>query len=98
MAPPQLTDEAATKRGVDQALARQVAQQLKRVLFMGWLRWKSRVLVLNPLTEYIFASGKTAACLYTNLRNPYSNCCYAKIGFKPVCPSWHYHRNQQRSA
>jgi len=54
--------------------------------------------VTAALTEYIFASGKTAACLYTNLRNPYSNRCYAKIGFKPVCPSWHYHRTQQRSA
>ena len=53
--------------------------------------------VTAALTEYIFASGKRAA-LYTNLRNPYSNRCYAKIGFKPVCPSWHYHRIQEQSS
>jgi predicted GNAT family acetyltransferase len=40
----------------------------------------------------IFQEGKTAACLYTDLRNPYSNRCYAKIGFKPVCDSAYYSR------
>jgi RimJ/RimL family protein N-acetyltransferase len=40
----------------------------------------------------IFAEGKTSACLYTDLRNPASNRCYAKIGFKPVCDAWHYLR------
>ena len=54
--------------------------------------------VTAALTEYIFASGKTTACLFTDLRNPYSNRCYAKIGFKPVCPTWHYHRVQQHSS
>ncbi len=54
--------------------------------------------VTAALTEYIFASGKRTACLYTDLRNPYSNRCYAKIGFNPVCPSWHYHRIQQQSS
>ena len=54
--------------------------------------------VTAALTEYIFASGKTTACLFTDLRNPYSNRCYAKIGFKPVCPTWHYHRGQQHSS
>ncbi len=49
------------------------------------------------LADHIFASGKSAACLYTSLRNPYSNRCYAKIGFKPVCPTWHFHKvHQQR--
>lgn len=48
--------------------------------------------VTAALAEFIFASGKKAACLYTNLLNPYSNRCYAKIGFRPVCKSWHYHR------
>jgi RimJ/RimL family protein N-acetyltransferase len=44
------------------------------------------------LSERIFAEGKSAACLFTDLRNPYSNRCYAKIGFKPHCDSWHYFR------
>ena len=47
------------------------------------------------LCERIFADGKPAACLYTDLRNPYSNRCYARIGFKPHCDSWHYHRAAQ---
>jgi GNAT superfamily N-acetyltransferase len=42
--------------------------------------------------EAVFAEGRTAACLYTDLRNPASNRCYAKIGFKPVCRAWHYLR------
>ena len=42
------------------------------------------------LCERIFAEGKAAACLYTDLRNSYSNRCYAKIGFKPHCDVWHY--------
>jgi hypothetical protein len=44
------------------------------------------------LSERIFAEGKSAACLYSDLRNPYSNRCYEKIGFKPHCDAWHYHR------
>jgi len=52
--------------------------------------------VTAALAEFIFASGKKAACLYTNLLNPYSNRCYAKIGFRPVCKSWHYHRIRSR--
>ncbi len=48
--------------------------------------------VTAAVAEHIFASGKAMACLYTNLLNPYSSRSYAKIGFKPVCPSWHYHR------
>jgi predicted GNAT family acetyltransferase len=39
------------------------------------------------VVETIFAEGKKVACLYTDLSNPYSNRCYAKIGFKPVCRS-----------
>jgi hypothetical protein len=53
--------------------------------------------VTAALVEFIFASGKMAACLYTNLLNPYSNRCYAKIGFEPVCESWHYHRIGSRA-
>jgi RimJ/RimL family protein N-acetyltransferase len=50
--------------------------------------------VIAAVVERIFAEGKTAACLYTDLRNPASNCCYAKIGFKPACRSWHYRRTR----
>ena len=45
--------------------------------------------VTAAVVERIFAEGKSSACLYTDLRNPFSNRCYAKIGFKPVCYSWH---------
>ena len=48
--------------------------------------------VTAAVVERIFAEGKTAACLYTDLRNPYSNRCYAKIGFEPACRSWLYPR------
>jgi RimJ/RimL family protein N-acetyltransferase len=50
--------------------------------------------VTAAVVERIFAEGKDAACLYTDLRNPASNRCYAKIGFKPVCNSWHYPRTR----
>ena len=43
--------------------------------------------------ERIYAEGRTIACLYTDLRNPASNRCYAKIGFAPVCGSLHFHRH-----
>jgi RimJ/RimL family protein N-acetyltransferase len=46
--------------------------------------------VTAALSERIFAKGKSAACLYTDLSNPYSNRCYAKIGFKPYCDSSQY--------
>jgi ribosomal protein S18 acetylase RimI-like enzyme len=52
--------------------------------------------VTAAVSERIFAEGKTAVCLYTDLRNPYSNRCYAKIGFKPVCRSTHYGRLVER--
>ena len=42
------------------------------------------------LCERAFAEGKSAACLYTDLRNPYSNRCYAKIGFRPYCDAYYY--------
>jgi predicted GNAT family acetyltransferase len=48
--------------------------------------------VTAAVVERIFGEGKTAACLYTDLRNPYSNRCYAKVGFKPICLSSHYVR------
>ena len=49
--------------------------------------------VTAAVAERIFGEGKTAASLQTHLRNPASNRCYAKIGFKPVCDAWHYARH-----
>jgi hypothetical protein len=46
--------------------------------------------VTAALVERIYADGSLFACLYTDLRNPFSNRCYAKVGFEPVCASWHY--------
>jgi RimJ/RimL family protein N-acetyltransferase len=48
--------------------------------------------VTAAVVEAVFAEGRRAACLYTDLANPASNRCYAKIGFKPVCRSWHFPR------
>jgi RimJ/RimL family protein N-acetyltransferase len=48
--------------------------------------------VTAAVVERIFAEGKTAACLYTDLRNAASNRCYARIGFRPVCDAWVYRR------
>ncbi len=49
--------------------------------------------VVASLVERIFDEGLKAACLYTDLRNPASNRCYAKIGFRPVYDSQAYFRN-----
>lgn len=48
--------------------------------------------VTAAVVDSVFAEGRTAACFYSDLRNPASNRCYAKIGFKPVCHAWHYLR------
>jgi RimJ/RimL family protein N-acetyltransferase len=48
--------------------------------------------VTAAIVERILAQGYKTACLYTDLRNPASNRCYEKIGFKPVCRSMHFHR------
>lgn len=48
--------------------------------------------VTAATVERVFAEGRTAACLYTDLRNLMSNRCYAKIGFQPVCASFHFWR------
>lgn len=52
--------------------------------------------VTAAVVEQAFAEGKTIACLYTDLRNPFSNRCYAKIGFKPLCDSAHIPRAVKR--
>jgi predicted GNAT family acetyltransferase len=49
--------------------------------------------VTAAVAEQIFAEGKSMACLYADLRNPYSNRCYAKIGFTRVCDSMHVARS-----
>jgi predicted GNAT family acetyltransferase len=54
--------------------------------------------VTAAVVEHIFAEGRNVACLYTDLRNPSSNRCYARIGFKPVCSSWHFARVRQGAA
>ena len=46
--------------------------------------------VTAAVAEKIFDEGRATACLYTDLNNPWSNRCYAKIGFEPVCESWYF--------
>jgi len=41
--------------------------------------------VTAATVEAAYARGKTAAALFTDLRNPVSNRCYEKIGFEAVC-------------
>jgi predicted GNAT family acetyltransferase len=48
--------------------------------------------VTAALVERALGEGKLMACLYTDLRNPFSNRCYIKIGFEPVCDSLFYPR------
>jgi RimJ/RimL family protein N-acetyltransferase len=50
--------------------------------------------VTASVAERLFAEGKTAVCLYTDLRNAASNRCYAKIGFTGVCDSCVYLRTR----
>jgi RimJ/RimL family protein N-acetyltransferase len=52
--------------------------------------------VTAALVERVYGEGKQFACLYTDPRNPFSNRCYARVGFEPVCASWHYLRGQGR--
>jgi RimJ/RimL family protein N-acetyltransferase len=48
--------------------------------------------VTAATVDRIYGEGRTVACLYTDLRNPISNQCYANIGFKPVCRWAHVRR------
>src|SRR5262249_41529519 len=54
--------------------------------------------VTAAVVERIFAEGRSAACLYTDLRNPSSNRCYARVGFRPVCSSWYFACDRQGGA
>src|SRR5262249_47398572 len=47
--------------------------------------------VTATIAGEIVASGKTAT-LFTDLRNPASNRCYARIGFKPIADGMHIFR------
>jgi|GEM_PF-1211764 len=51
--------------------------------------------VTAAVVEQIYAEGRATACLYTDLSNPFSNRCYAKIGFRPAYSSLHFHRQMQ---
>ncbi len=46
--------------------------------------------VTAAVVEMVYTEGRKTACLYTDLRNPAANRCYEKIGFRPVCESWHF--------
>jgi RimJ/RimL family protein N-acetyltransferase len=48
--------------------------------------------VTAAVVDKLFTEGKTTVCLYTDLRNPMSNRCYARVGFTRHCDSWHYLR------
>ena len=50
--------------------------------------------VTAALVERIYAEGRLIACLYTDLRNPISNHCYARIGFRPVCDAIFYKKRR----
>jgi RimJ/RimL family protein N-acetyltransferase len=76
-----------------------IVRQTKRGLAIGNVytppRFRSKGYagsVTAALVERAYADGKLFVCLYTDLRNPFSNRCYAKVGFEPVCTSWHYPR------
>ncbi|HJY50787.1 MAG TPA: GNAT family N-acetyltransferase [Stellaceae bacterium] len=49
--------------------------------------------VTAAMVERIYTEGRKIACLYADLRNPASNRCYTKIGFRPVCKSFHFLRD-----
>jgi predicted GNAT family acetyltransferase len=49
--------------------------------------------ITAAVARVIFSEGRRTVCLYTDLRNPASNRCYAKLGFRPVCESWHIVRH-----
>ena len=48
--------------------------------------------------ELAFERGNAMACLFTDLRNPFSNRCYARIGFEPVCDASFHARVREANA
>lgn len=51
--------------------------------------------VTAAVVEHLFEEGKSIACINTDLRNPFSNRCYAKIGFRPVCDTMFFPRRRK---
>jgi RimJ/RimL family protein N-acetyltransferase len=49
--------------------------------------------ITAAVIEALFGEGKIIACINTDLRNPISNRCYAKIGFRPVCDATSFARS-----
>ena len=49
--------------------------------------------VTAATVESIHASGRNIAYLYADLNNPFSNRCYAAVGFRPVCGSLQFYRD-----
>jgi RimJ/RimL family protein N-acetyltransferase len=54
--------------------------------------------VTAAVVERAYTEGKTIACLYTDQANPFSNRCYARIGFRPVCASLNFMRRATAGA
>jgi GNAT superfamily N-acetyltransferase len=50
--------------------------------------------VIAALCQRLFAEGKRVLCLHADLANPYSDRCYARIGFERVCAFHHCFRRQ----
>jgi predicted GNAT family acetyltransferase len=77
------------------AIARRTrtAGAIARVFTPAPLRMKGYAgSVTAAVAERLFGEGLPMVCLNTDLRNPWSNRCYEKIGFKPVCDLAFYGR------
>ena len=46
--------------------------------------------ITAAVIDRAMANGKSTVCLYTDMRNPFSNRCYQKVGLRPVCRSQHF--------
>jgi RimJ/RimL family protein N-acetyltransferase len=51
--------------------------------------------VTAAVVDALFREGKAEACINTDLSNPISNRCYAKIGFRPVCDTAFFPRRSK---
>ena len=64
-----------------------IARRLCRVLRLHATQQRRRGCACSAtaaVADKLFAEGKTTVSLYTDLRNPLSNRCYAKIGSRPI--------------
>ena len=48
--------------------------------------------VTAAAVEQIHREGRKTACLYVDVRNPFSTRCYRKIGFARHCAATHFHK------